>query len=57
MCGQDGTYRQNKVGARDLLRFWLRWCGVVWFALIWFGLGWLGSILYGQIWFGLDWFG
>ena len=53
VCGQDGTYSQNEVGARDLLGFQLRWCGAVWFALIWFGLGWLGSILYGQIWRGL----
>ena len=30
---------------RDLLGFWLHWCGLVWFALIWFGLGWLISIL------------
>ena len=47
----------NILTTRDLLGFWLRWCGVVWLALIWFGLGWLGSILYGQIWLGLVWFG
>ena len=47
----------NILTTRDLLRFWLRWCGVVWFALIWFGFGWLGSILLGQIWLGLVWFG
>ena len=43
---------------RDLLGFWLRLCGLFWFALIWFGLGWLGSILYGHILLGSqDWSG
>ena len=55
ICGQDGTYRQNEVGARDLLGFWLHWCVVVWFALIWFRLVWIDFVWSYLVRFSLVW--
>ena len=40
-----------------MVRFSLKWYGMVWFGLVWFGLVWFGMVWYGMVWFGLVWFG